>query len=441
MPKTKKRKTQNTQKEKNEKGGGYKKKRLSRGEEAGNPSKFKTKTIKVKIIGVGGGASSIVSEISSGVSKKGVSFAIADTDKRSFEKAGGGIKSIPFGEEVTRGWGTGMNPKIAREEAEKKKEEIKKMVGEVDFVLLIGCLGGGVGSGASQVFARSLKEMKKISLGIFTLPFSFEGGKKMKLAEEAREEIERNLSGVVIMPNEKILEKNKKAALRNSLSEANKSIISHINNLLETISSPGIINIDFADLRTIFSGWGQPVYLGEGEIKNGEKAEDLISSAMEKALGYSEGTLEEIKNDFELNKILFNIFADKNLTIKDAQKVMEKISELNPRAKIIFGISRKKAKKGTTKITLLAVGKKKEKKEKKKNETEEKLSSQKSKAKNKKRNGVSEKKRAQKRGKKSERKKKGQSAIEVKERKEKEKDEETSQDSQWDIPVFLRDNS
>jgi cell division protein FtsZ len=163
---------------------------------------FRPRRIKIKVIGIGGGGSSIVSEIARNISN--ASFVVIDSDHRVIKKAGRGIKVIQLGQELTNGLGTGMDVSLGQKIAEKEKERIIKMLKDQDLVILIGSLGGGFASGALPVFAELTKELKNISLGIFTLPFRFEGEKKMRIAQESLEKIKENLSGQFIISNENI---------------------------------------------------------------------------------------------------------------------------------------------------------------------------------------------------------------------------------------------
>ena len=159
---------------------------------------FKT---RIKVIGIGGGGGSIVSEISRSLKK--ASFIVADTDIRAMKKKSG-IKYFYFGQSQTHGLGTGMNPELAKEAAEKEKERISKLLEGQDIVILVASLGGGLGSGAAPIFAEISRNLNNVTLGIFTLPFRFEGKKKAKISQKALLNLKEHLNAVIPISNEKI---------------------------------------------------------------------------------------------------------------------------------------------------------------------------------------------------------------------------------------------
>jgi len=384
---------------------------------------FKSQRIKIQIIGVGGGASSIINEIARNL--KGISFLIADTDQRSFKRRPPGVRVFPFGQELTRGWGTGMNPELGLMAAQNSKDKIKKIFQDVDLVILISCLGGGVSSGASIAFSQALKEEKKLSIGIFTLPFSFEGEKKEKIALNSLKELKENLSGTIVLPNEEILKQaEKKISLKKSLSLMNQILIDYLRDLIEMLSQIGIINIDFADLRTILKGKGQAVSFGRGVAQGQNRAEDALKEHFENPFFISPPRIK---------KILFNISASRDLKLKEVEKIAEEVSSLNPKAKIIFGISYNPKLGKKIKITSLVVGENFiEKEEKKEKEEKEKRAEPEKKKKN------VGKKKAKPLLEKKKKIKIRRSALEVKKAEEEEKEKEWFGEEDWEIPSFLR---
>ena len=156
---------------------------------------------KIKVIGIGGGGGSIVSEISRSLHK--ATFTIADTDVRAFKKKTG-IKYFLFGQELTHGLGTGLNTELAKSAAENEKEKIAKLFENQDIVIFVACLGGGLGSGATQIFAEVAKNFNGITFGIFTLPFKFEGKNKYKIAYKSLNNLRKLLNVSITIPNERI---------------------------------------------------------------------------------------------------------------------------------------------------------------------------------------------------------------------------------------------
>ena len=305
------------------------------------------KQTKIKLVGIGGGGCSIVSGISS--SLKRIDFIVANTDVQALKKTNKNCKRLQFGEELTQGLGCGMNPELGKKSAENEREKIKKMLEGADFCILVSCLGGGAGSGASPVFADICKELKIISFGIFTLPFKFEGEKKAKIASAALEKIKPNLNGYTIVPNERIFQIiDKSNPLEKALYSLNKILEQGLEGLIEMIYLPGLINIDWSDLKTILQGNGKLCFLNSEIGKRSQKPEEIIREVLHNKLN--------TYNIEGAEKILFNIASDKDITMEEVQQISEKITDFNPKAKIIFGVSFLPKYKGKIKITLLAVG-------------------------------------------------------------------------------------
>jgi len=385
---------------------------------------FRPRRIKIKVIGIGGGGSSIVSEIARSISN--ASFVIVDSDHRIIKKAGRKVKVIQLGEELTNGLGTGMDVNLGQKIAEKAREKITKMLKDQDLIILVGSLGGGFASGALPVFAELTKELKNISLGIFTLPFRFEGEKKMRIAEESLEKIKENLSGQFIISNEKIFEIiDKKTPLKKALSSLNKSLILMLEDLIEVISKPGLINIDFADLKTVLNGRGRAVHFGSAIAQGPNRAEEIIKKVFENPL--SVGDLGKCK------KILFNVRGGKDLTLKEVERISLGICGVNKTAKIIFGISQDLKDNNKIKLTLIQVGEGKREKKSLPNKISE---VKKEKIQKKKEKPSTIIKVENKKKKKINRK----TGLEIIKEKKKEEEEEWTDDSDWQVPTFLRRN-
>ena len=302
------------------------------------------KKIKIRVIGIGGGGGNIVSEIAQRIKNK-VSFFAADTDLKTLNNLPRNVEKFHFGQNLTQGLGTGMNPEIGETAAKNEKERIKQILRGQDFVILIASLGGGVGSGASPIFAQISQNFGNITYGIFTLPFSFEGEKKMEIAKEALRKLRRKLNAFTILPNEKIFQIiEREVPLKKALSTINKSLADSLQNLIETISAPGLINIDFADLKTIFEGLGSLAYLNTIEIEK-DKEKEAIEKALNSPLyPYN---IEGAKG------VLFNISGPQDLSLAQVSQISKMIFEkVDKEAKIIFGIS----KNSLTKVILLTTG-------------------------------------------------------------------------------------
>jgi cell division protein FtsZ len=301
---------------------------------------------KIKVIGIGGGGGSIVSEI--GRTLKKATFVVADTDIRSIKKRAG-IKYFLFGQDVTHGLGTGANPEIAKQAALSEQDKIEGLFKDQDIVILIVSLGGGVGSGATEVFAKMASSFGAITLGIFTLPFKFEGKTKTKIALKALKELREMLNVSLTIPNEnifKIIDQN--TPITQAFSMVNKNMVNSLESLIDLIYSPGMINIDFADLRAILRGKGSVAFLNtiqeSGKNRAQQVAEKILINPIYK------------NNNFQVDKILFNISGPKDMSMFEVEKISNKISNVNSKSKIIFGISKNNDSNNKIKTTLLMTG-------------------------------------------------------------------------------------
>lgn len=402
-----------------------------------------TSDTKIKIVGVGGGGCSIVSELSTNIRR--VDFIAANTDQRSLKELKNKIKIFQFGEKVTGGFGTGMNYELGREAAMGDKEKIKKMLEGQDMCIFVSCLGGGTGEGAMPVFAKIAKDLGMITYGIFTLPFSFEGTRKMETALESLKIVREHLNVITVLPNENIFKiVDKKTPLKEALSIINKNLSESLQGLIETVYGTGVINIDFADLRTMLEGRGKIAYLNTTEFDATKGVESAIKQ-----------TISSPFCSYGINgtgSVLFNITGSGNLGLRDVSLISEGISGLTGKnSKVIFGISQDRKVGNKVKITLLAVGCESEEilpKDKKKaiKKTPKVLPKEK----------LIKKVRAKKKAKKSpkEEKKKieplnekridikiRRNALEVKKVAEEAEKEIIENEDKWDTPAFIRRNS
>ncbi len=413
--------------------------------------------IKVRVVGVGGGGGSIISSISGEL--KRVLFAAVNTDTRALDEITKGkkIKGMTFGEKLTSGLGTGMNPDLGKKAAEEDIEEIRKLFKDQDITIFVSSLGGGTGSGALPSLARVAREEGSIVYGILTLPFSFEGDKKMKIAKKAVKETNPYLHAITILPNEKIFEiVDKNTPLKDALAVMNKNIAQSLEGLVETIYQTGLINIDFADVRTILEsrrGTRKLTYINTVEGSLEEGAQEIVRKAVSNPL-YPYG----IDN---ARGVLFNITGGKDIGLTDISSVSESISNYTEDdAKIIVGIMQKHKYKDRIKVSLLATGcgtdffknelQEKEKEEEKEKEAKSSLE----KKKNKKKKDPGKKSKKQEKSKKDNHKEKvkeeGVTVVETKQKffdpgddkpKKPETEEEKEilkEEEEWEKPSFLK---
>ncbi len=309
--------------------------------------------IKVRVIGVGGGGGSIISGVSSSLSR--VSFVAVNTDNHALSEVTKKkkIRGVAFGKKLTGGLGTGMDAKLGKQAAEEDIEDIKKLFKEQDIVIFVSSLGGGTGSGALPVFSEAAKEMGCLVYGLFTLPFSFEGEKKMKIAKEAVKESKDNLHAITILPNEKIFGiVDKNTPLKKALTVMNENLAENLNGLIETIYETGLVNIDFADVRAVLKnkkGGKKLTYLSTVEGRLEEGAEEIVRRAISNPIYPYKITSS--------HGILFNITGGKDIGLTDISSISESIAKnTDDNAKIIVGIMQKNKYKDKVRVALLATG-------------------------------------------------------------------------------------
>lgn len=316
------------------------------------PKDNSTKKIKIKIIGVGGGGGNIIKELSKKLdfSSNKIDFTAINTDVQALETLPSNLKKISFGEGETKGLGTGRDVLLGKRVAEAEEKKIKNVFSDQkDLYILVSSLGGGTGTGAIPVFSKIAKDLNLTTLGIFTLPFSFEGKDRMREAQKAIEEAEASLNAVLILPNEKIFKFIKDDIPFNSaLDVINDQLAKSIQGLLSTVYSSGLINIDWADIRATIEGVSQRAYLNTVQIKLTDDlnlfAKSLLSNEL---IDY---------NFAKSTNVLFNIEGGKNLSMKQLAFISEKIHELAPEAKIIFGLTQNPKLKNEIRATVLATG-------------------------------------------------------------------------------------
>ena len=302
---------------------------------------------RMRIIGIGGGGSSIVSEIAPQISR--IDFVVANTDTQALREAARQARKFSFGNSVTGGLGCGMDPRLGQKAAKEESDKVAKLFQGIDLAVIVSSLGGGTGSGAAPEFAKIARELGVMTIGIFTMPFKFEGGKRAQIAKSALERITPNLNVVSIIPNEnifKIIDKN--TPLKAAFSSINGRLSENLRGLIEMIYVPGLINIDFADLKTILEGKGKLAYLNTAVADGPSRAEEAVKELLKSPL-----------NEYNIQgaeKIVFNITAPQALEMREVEHISRTISDYNKRAKIIFGVSQDNSYKNKLRVTLLAVG-------------------------------------------------------------------------------------
>ena len=392
---------------------------------------------KMRIIGIGGGGGSIVSEIAPRLKK--IDFVIANTDLQALKGAHKGVKTFHFGHKITNGLGCGMDPRLGQRAAIEEKDKIAKLFHGIDLCIIAATLGGGTGSGATPEFAKIAKEAGIMTFGIFTMPFNFEGGRKALTAKHSLEKVIPYLNAFCLIPNEnifKIIEKS--TPLKAAFSAINYRLSENLRGLVETVYLPGLINIDWADLRTILDGRGKLSYLNTSLSQGSNRADEAVKSVLKSPLSeYSISGAE---------KIIYNITASKELGMREVEHISQTISDFNKKAKIIFGVSQDNSYKDKIRIALLGVGcgEKPKPKPKPKPQPEppkpkpEVLSKPKPKNKNKKKSKKISKNKTPLITKEEENVLARKSALDLRKEAEQTEKELLEQEKRWDIPAFLR---
>ena len=311
------------------------------------PSQNIVHRTRIRVIGIGGGGSSIVSEIASQL--KRVDFVVANTDIQALKASPRAVRTLAFGQNITLGLGCGMDAKVGQKAAREEKVKIAKLFKDIDLCILVSCLGGGTGSGAAPEFAKIAKDLGIMTFGIFTLPFKFEGVRRAQIARASLDKIIPNLNALAIIPNENIFQIiDKKTPIREAFSAINKKLTENLQGLIEMVYVPGLINIDFADLKTILDGKGKLAYLNSAVSQGERRVEEVVKTVLKSPLAEY--------NILGAEKIIFNITASRELGMNEVETISQAIANFNKRAKIIFGISQSDSYKDKIRIALLAVG-------------------------------------------------------------------------------------
>jgi cell division protein FtsZ len=303
---------------------------------------------RIKVIGVGGSGKNAVNHmISSKV--KGVDFISINTDAQDLHHSMA-KKRIHIGKNLTRGLGTGMNPEMGKRAIEETKEDVQEALKGADMVFVACGLGGGTGSGASPIVARTAKELGALTVAVVTKPFFFEGQQRSKIAEVALEDLRKEVDAIIVIPNDRLLSTiDKNTTVKNAFSICDEILRQAVEGISDLITTPGLINIDFADIRTVMESAGSAL-MGIGSAIGDNRAVEAAKMAINSPL-----------LDVSINGakgVLFSIAGGEDLTMFEIQDAAKVITEsVDPNAKVIFGTVRDdKLKKNEVKITVIAAG-------------------------------------------------------------------------------------
>lgn len=302
---------------------------------------------QIKVIGVGGGGNNAVNRmIEDGL--EGVEFIAVNTDSQDLIKSKAPMK-IQIGEKLTKGLGAGGDPSKGEASVEESKEEISKALEGADMVFITAGMGGGTGTGAAPRIAAISKEMGILTVGVVTKPFNFEGRKRMTNAERGIEALKNSVDTLVIIPNQRLLAIiDKKTTLIESFRKADEVLRQGVQGISDLISKPGVINLDFADVRTVMADKGV-AHMGIGRASGENKAEAAAKAAIQSPL--LETTIEGARS------VLINFSGDENLGLLEADEAANLIREsIDPEAEIIFGTTINEELNDEVIVTVIATG-------------------------------------------------------------------------------------
>lgn len=303
---------------------------------------------RIRVIGVGGsGKNAINHMVESKV--RGVDFITVNTDAQDLHHSLA-KKKIHIGKNLTRGLGAGMNPEIGKRASEETKDEIQQALKGSDMVFIAGGMGGGTGTGSAPVVAKTAKELGALTVAVVTKPFSFEGQQRMRLAEQGLEDLRKEVDALIVIPNDRILATvAKETTLKQAFAACDDILKQAVEGISDLITHPGIINVDFADVRAVMESSGSAlmgigIASGEGRAATAAKAA-VSSPLLEISINGAKGVLFAIAGQDDLGMI----------EVHEAAKVITE--SVDPNAKIIFGaIKDEKLKKGEVRVTVIATG-------------------------------------------------------------------------------------
>ncbi len=301
----------------------------------------------IKVVGIGGGGSNAVNRmIAAGL--QGVDFCAVNTDAQALYLANAGTK-LQIGEQLTKGLGAGANPEIGRKAAEESRDEIEQMLKGADMVFITAGMGGGTGTGAAPIIAEVAQKVGALTVGVVTRPFSFEGRKRKQQADEGTVFLKDTVDTLITIPNDRLLQVvEKKTPILEAFRVADDVLRQGVQGISDLIAVPGLINLDFADVRTIMSETGPAlmgVGQGSGENRTVEAAKaatnsPLLETSIEGALG-----------------VLINVTGGTDISLHEVHEAAEIIAEVaDPDANIIFGAVIDENLQDQVRVTVIATG-------------------------------------------------------------------------------------
>lgn len=303
---------------------------------------------RIKVVGVGGSGNNAITRM---IDQKvrGVEFVAINTDSQALHQSAASEK-VHIGKNLTKGLGAGMNPEVGRQAAEENREEITEVLKGSDMVFVTCGLGGGTGTGAAPIVAEAARELGALTVGVVTKPFTFEGMQRRSIAEEGLLALQERVDTLITIPNDKLLSIiDRKTTLMNSFRIVDDVLRQGVQGISDLITKPGIVNVDFADVRAIMKNSGSALMgigVSSGEDRAAEAAKAAINSP-----------LLEISIDGALG-VLFNVSGSTDVTMMEINDAATIITEsIDPNAKVIFGaVVDDQIRKGEIQITVVATG-------------------------------------------------------------------------------------
>lgn len=301
----------------------------------------------IKVIGVGGGGNNAVNRMVDN-QIKGVQFLAVNTENQVLELSKADV-TIQIGEKVTKGLGAGANPQIGEAAAQESREDIIKALEGADMVFVTAGMGGGTGTGAAPIVAECAKEVGALTVGVVTKPFAFEGKRRRAAAEKGIEFLTQKVDTIIVIPNDKLLQVvDKKCSVSDAFSKADEVLRQGIKGISDLIQIPGLINLDFADVKTIMTNQGEAL-MGIGEGTGENRAADAAKMAINSPL--LETSIDGAKG------ILLNISGSSELGIFEVNEAAQIISDAaDPDANIIFGSVIDESLGDKVQVTVVATG-------------------------------------------------------------------------------------
>lgn len=302
---------------------------------------------QIKVIGVGGGGSNAVNRmIAAGL--RGVEFIAVNTDAQALYLSNAECK-LQIGEKLTKGLGAGANPEIGYQAAEESKEQIKEVLKGADMVFVTAGMGGGTGTGAASVIASVARELGALTVGVVTKPFTFEGRRRMSAAEKGIANLKETVDTLIVIPNDRLLQVvEKRTPILEAFRIADDVLRQGVQGISDLIAVPGLINLDFADVKTIMKETGSAL-MGIGVASGDNRAAEAAKAAISSPL--LETSIEGARG------VLLNITGGNNLGLYEVNEAAEIVAEAaDPDANIIFGAVIDESLQDEVRITVIATG-------------------------------------------------------------------------------------